>query len=44
MCRELWDEMDVIYVDDEPVPSGKDKISEDDFDRIREGYGDEDDR
>lgn len=37
-----WDEMDLIYQDDEPVPEGKENISEKDFDRILQ-IGEEDD-
>lgn len=38
----MWDEMDIIYQSDEPVPEGKEQISEEDFDRIMEGAEDDD--
>lgn len=37
----MWDEMDIIYQSDEPVPEGKEQISEKDFDAIREGLDDD---
>lgn len=38
----MWDEMDIIYQSDEPVPEGKEQISEKDFDAILEGVEDDD--
>lgn len=37
----IWDEMDVIFADDTPIPEGREQISEEDFDRIREDMEDE---
>ncbi len=39
--KTQWDEMDVIFADDIPIPEGKEQISEEDFDRIREDMEDE---
>ena len=39
--QKLWDEMDVIFADDTPIPEGREQISEKDFDRIREDMEDE---
>ena len=38
----MWDEMDIIYQSDEPVPEGREQISEHDFDMILEGAEDDD--
>ena len=37
----IFDEMDLVYQSDEEVPEGREKISEEDFDAIREGLEDD---
>ena len=39
--KKQWDEMDVIFADDTPIPEGKEQISEKDFDRILQESEDE---
>lgn len=41
--QNLWDEMDVIFADDIPIPEGKEIISEEDFDKILQESEDGDD-
>lgn len=40
--QNLWDEMDVIFADDIPIPEGQESISEKGFDKILQEIGDED--
>lgn len=40
----IFDEMDLVYQSDEEVPEGKEKISEEDFDKILQESEDEDER
>ena len=42
--QKLWDELDVIFADDTPIPEGKEQISEKDFDKILQESEEDDDR
>lgn len=40
----VFDELDLVYRDDEPVPEGKEEINEKDFDRILQESEENDDQ